>query len=105
MANLLASWKARLQRNRNQITYVLLLLALFGALAGWALLPDLVALRISDGVKQGFVAKPTALLAHLGISGGFSLLFWLRPREIVFLVAALLGILLTYGSLLINLGV
>lgn len=96
--------KDSLAHSRSRTAYLLLLLAALGALLGWGLLPEQVALRIDQGVLQGFVPKNTAILAHFGLSGGFTLLHWWKPRELVFLAAAGLGLLLTYGSLAINLG-
>lgn len=95
-------WGEALEKRRNVLCYLLLLLAGFGALAGWALLPEQVALFLIDGVPSNFVEKNTALLAHLAISVGFTGVFYWRPREIVYFVAACLGVVLTLGSLMIN---
>lgn len=95
-------WGEALEKRRNLLCYALLLLAGFGALAGWALLPQQVALFMMDGVPSNFVDKNTALTAHLAISVGFTGVFFWRPREVVYFVAAGLGVLLTFGSLMIN---
>lgn len=39
----------RLQANRNRLTYVLLLLGGLLGLAGWALLPEVVAIHVPAG--------------------------------------------------------
>lgn len=91
-----------LQANRNRLVYGLILLGGLFALAGWALLPDVVALQVGAVPS---VAKNTALLAHLGITWGFTAAFWFRPREIAYFVAACLGVFLSAGALIINLGV
>lgn len=93
--------KDTLQAKRNSIAYTLLLLALFFALAGWATLPEMVTLQLG---QEANIAKNTALLIHLGIGAGFTGLFWWRPREIVYVVAAGLGVLLSAGVLALNSG-
>lgn len=92
--------KDSLQANRGRLTYALGLLGGCLGLAGWALLPDVVALQ-AEHVPN--VAKNTALLAHLGLTWGFTALFWFRPREIVYFLAACLGVFLSAGALIINL--
>jgi hypothetical protein len=97
-------FKDKLQANRNKILYVLVLLSLFFALAGWALLPDQVGLRYDHGTLSNIVEKNTALVAHLALGVGFGLMFWKWPREVVYLVGSVLGILLSAGVLVTNLG-
>ena len=97
--------KDKLQANRFQIFYVLALAALFVALAEWALLPDRVGLRFSNGQLTNFVEKNTAVLAHVAISLGFGGLFCKWPREIAYLVGSLLGIVVALGVLVTNLGI
>ena len=83
----------RLQANRNRLTYVLLLLGGLLGLAGWALLPEVVAIHIG---------KNTILLADLALTWGFTAAFWVRPREIIYFVAACLGAFLSLSVLIIN---
>ena len=45
------------------------------------------------------------LLVHLGMTGGFSALFWRWPREIAYFVGAVISLLLVYNLLAANLGV
>ncbi len=97
-------FKDKLQAKRGTILYVLMVAALFFALAGWALLPEQVALRYNNGMLTNYVSKNTALLAHLGISVGFALMFWKWPREIVYLVGSVLGVILSAAVLVTNLG-
>lgn len=96
--------KDKLQARRNAIVYVIAVASLFLALASWALLPGQVGMRYSGGALSGFVEKNTVILAHLAISLGFGALFWKWPREIVYLIASALGILLSLGVLVSNLG-
>jgi hypothetical protein len=100
----LDSLKDTLQAKRNGIFYCIAVLSLFLALASWALLPQQVGMRYSGGVLSGFVDKNTAILAHLALSLGFGALFWKWPRELVYLVASILGICVTVGVLIANLG-
>lgn len=97
-------FKDKLQANRNKILYVLAVISLFMALSGWALLPEQVGMRYSKGVVSNYVEKNTAILAHLALSLGFAGMFWKWPREIVYLVGSILGILLSIGVLISNLG-
>ena len=69
----------RLQANRNRLTYVLLLLGGLLGLAGWALLPEVVAIHAQQAANIG---KNTILLADLALTWGFTAAFWVRPREI-----------------------
>ena len=93
------------QRNRNMILYLLLLAALFGAVGGWLTLPDQVTMMGTvEGQEPLYLSKLTALGINLGISGGFSLLFWWKPRELAFLTSALIGIFMTYFIMPANLG-
>ena len=93
-----------LQKNRNMLLYGILLLAFVGLVCGWKLLPDPVQMTTAQGADRVLLDKNTALGAHFFISAGFGVVFWFRPREIVYFVAALLGLLLTYGVLYINVG-
>ena len=85
----------RLQANRNRLTYVLLLLGGLLGLAGWALLPEVVAIHAQQ-------AANTILLADLALTWGFTAAFWVRPREIIYFVAACLGAFLSLSVLIIN---
>lgn len=93
--------KDALQKNRNIIVYAVLVLALLGTLAGWALLPQQVLLFPQAG---GMVARNTALGAHFGICALFAALFWRWPRELTYLAGAVLGLLLMVNVLAQNLG-
>ena len=79
----------RLQANRNRLTYVLL----------WALLPEVVAIHAQQAANIG---KNTILLADLALTWGFTAAFWVRPREIIYFVAACLGAFLSLSVLIIN---
>ena len=68
----------RLQANRNRLTYVLLLLGGLLGLAGWALLPEVVAIHAQQAANIG---KNTILLADLALTWGFTAAFWVRPRR------------------------
>lgn len=96
--------KDKLQAKRNMIFYALAVSSLFLALASWALLPERVGLQYSHGKLMNFVDKNTAILAHLAISLGFGGMFWKWPRELVYPIASVLGILLSLGVLASNLG-
>ena len=89
----------RLQANRNRLTYVLLLLGGLLGLAGWALLPEVVAIHAQQAANIG---KNTILLADLALTWGFTAAFWVRPREIIYFVAACLGAFLSLRVLIIN---
>ena len=69
----------RLQANRNRLTYVLLLLGGLLGLAGWALLPEVVAIHAQQAANIG---KNTILLADLALTWGFTAAFWVRPRAV-----------------------
>ena len=49
------------------------------------------------------VAKESAILANLGLTGLFALLFAWRPKEVVYFVALCLAVLLQLSLLLVNL--
>lgn len=66
----------RLQANRNRLTYVLLLLGGLLGLAGWALLPEVVAIHAQQAANIG---KNTILLADLALTWGFTAAFWVPP--------------------------
>ena len=102
---LFSGLKDSAQRNRNMILYLLLLAALFGTAGGWLTLPDQVTMMGTvEGQEPLYLSKITALGINLGISGGFSLLLWWKPRELAFLTCALIGIFMTYFIMPANLG-
>lgn len=92
------------QRHRGAIIYSILVLALLGALAGWALLPDQVSITPND-LEANLRPKNSLLAIHFGITALMAGLFWRWPRELAYLVGAVLGLLLTFGLLSANLGV
>ena len=93
------------QRKRNMMLNHKPLAALFGAAGGWLTLPDQVTMMGTvEGQEPLYLSKITALGINLGISGGFSLLFWWKPRELAFLTCALIGIFMTYFIMPANLG-
>ena len=95
-----------LQKNRNAIVYLIVLLALLGSLIGWKLLPDQVSVQVaSSGVDVIWRPKNVMLLIHLGMTGGFCALFWRWPREIAYFAGAIISLLLVYNLLAANLGV
>lgn len=96
--------KDTLQANRFKLFYILALCTLGVALAEYSLLPDRVGLRFSGGQLSNFVEKNTAILAHVAISLGFGAAFCKWPREIVYLVGSVLGIIVALGVLVTNLG-
>ena len=51
-----------LQRHRNLITYLLVVLGLLGALVGWGLLPDMVTIRPPTAANHHYVPKGQGLL-------------------------------------------
>ena len=89
----------RLQANRNRLTYVLLLLGGLLGLAGWALLPEVVAIHAQ---QAAYIGKNTILLADLALTWGFTAAVLVRPREIIYFVAACLGAFLSLSVLIIN---
>ena len=84
------------------IAYVLGVLILFGILGGMAMLPDQVAMQYVKGQLANFVSRETAVAAHAVMGFGFTALFWRWPRELVWLAAAVLSVVLTYFVLYLN---
>lgn len=102
---LFSGMKGAAQRNRNMILYFLLLAAAFGALGGWLTLPDQVTMMgTTEGLEPMYLPKLTAIGINFGISVGFSLLFWWKPKELAFLTCALIGLFMTYFIMPANLG-
>lgn len=93
------------KRHRNGIAYTVILLALLGALAGWALLPDMVSMQGDPDATVQFVMRPknTMILIHLGMTGFFTALFYKWPRELAYVFGMVMGLCFTYGLLIINL--
>ncbi len=93
-------------RHRNGIAYGVILLALLGALAGWALLPDMVTMQGSAQIPAEDVLmrpKNTMILIHLGMTGFFTALFYKWPRELAYVFGMAMGLFFTYALLIINL--
>ena len=93
------------KRHRNGFLYTVLILALVGALAGWALLPELVTMmgNPAPGIEPVMRHKNTMILVHLAMTGVFSGLFWRWPRELAYVFGILMGLIFTYALLVINL--
>ena len=92
-----------LQRHRNLITYLLVVLGLLGALVGWGLLPYMVTIRPPTAANHHYVPKGQGLLLNLAMTGIFAALFWRWPREWVYLAGSLIGLLFTFALLYNNL--
>ena len=92
-----------LQRHRNLITYLLVVLGLLGARVGWGLLPDMVTIRPPTAANHHYVPKAQGLLLNLAMTEIFAALFWRWPREWVYLAGSLIGLLFTFALLYNNL--
>ena len=92
-----------LQRHRNLITYLLVVLGLLGALVGWGLLPDMVTISPPTAANHHYVPKGQGLLLNLAMTEIFAALFWRGPREWVYLAGSLIGLLFTFALLYNNL--
>ena len=92
-----------LQRHRNLITDLLVVLVLLGALVGWGLLPDMVTIRPPTAANHHYVPKGQGLLLNLAMTEIFAALFWRWPREWVYLAGSLIGLLFTFALLYNNL--
>ena len=92
------------ERNRNMIVYVLGLVGLLGSLTGLALLPETVSVNPE---AANAVARPRELMVglHFAIIALFTVLFWRRPREILYLAGAVFGAVMLCFMLYANLGV
>jgi len=93
-----------LQRNRTKIVYGTMVLALLASLAGWALLPDKVAV-FAGTLEDELRDKNVTLLAHLGMVSLFSALFWKWPREWAYLLGIVITLMLMASVLVNTLGV
>ena len=96
--------KDTLEKNRSMIVYTSLALALVGAAVGCVLLPELVTMApwLEDAV---FRPREQMILLNLAMSLGFTGLFWKWPREIAYLFGAVVGLILTFALLYLNMGV
>lgn len=100
-----AGLRDTIQRNRHMIFYGMVVVSLFGALAGWAMLPDEVTLfGATEGQVATYIPRNNAIFLNLGVSLAGSLLVWRRPRELWYLLVAAIGISMTYLILPLNLG-
>ena len=98
------SWKDTLERNRNIVVYVLVLLGGLCVLVGWGLLPDVVS--IDPNIEDVIYRPKWQLIAmHGGMMGLFAFLFWRKPRELVYLTGYVISLGLTLMMLYANLGV
>ena len=89
-------WGESLKKKRS---WILCLTA-----ACWTLLPAQVVMQAAAvGQAVNAVAKESAILANLGLTGLFALLFAWRPKEVVYFVALCLAVLLQLSLLLVNL--
>lgn len=94
-----------LAAKRNMILYAILVLAFAGLVVGWRVLPDPVRMtQPQEGSEPMTLAKNAAMGAHFLLSAGFGTAFWFRPRELAYLLGSVLGLVLTYGVIYINVG-
>lgn len=96
--------KDKVQANRTMVVYVLLILAGVLALVGWVLLPDVVSMA-PELEDAAFHPKERLLALYFAMTALFSGLLWKWPRELAYLTAAILSILMPLGLLYANLGV
>ena len=98
------TWKDALEKNRNIVVYVLLLLGGLCALVSWGLLPDRVSI---DPDIEGVIYHPKwrIIAMHSGMLALFTFLFWRKPRELVYLTGCIIVLGLTLMMLYANLGV
>lgn len=93
-----------LKKKRSWILYGTAVATLFLTAACWTLLPERVVMQAAVvGQAANAVAKETAILANLGLTGLFAALFAWRPKEVVYFVALCLAVLLQLSLLLVNL--
>ena len=97
-------WGESLKKKRSWILYGTAVATLFLTAACWTLLPEWVVMQAAVvGQAANSVAKETAILANLGLTGRFAALFAWRPREVGYFVALCLAVLLQLSLLLVNL--
>lgn len=92
------------QRHRMVLVYFLAILGILGSLVGLSLLPETVSVN-PDAANA--VARPRELMVglHFGIIALFTILFWRRPRELLYLAGAVFGVIMLFFMLYTNLGV
>ena len=97
------SWKDALEKNRNMVVYVLVMLGALCALVAWGLLPDVVSVNpeVEDIIYR---PKWQAIGLHSGMLALFTFLFWRKPRELVYLTGCIISLGLTLMMLYANLG-
>ena len=95
-------WGESLKKKRSWILYGTAVATLFLTAACWTLLPAQVVMQAA-AVGQAVNAVESAILANLGLTGLFALLFAWRPKEVVYFVALCLAVLLQLSLLLVNL--
>ena len=96
-------WGESLKKKRSWILYGTAVATLFLTAACWTLLPAQVVMQAAAVGQANAVAKESAILANLGLTGLFALLFAWRPKEVVYFVALCLAVLLQLSLLLVNL--
>ena len=97
-------WGESLKKKRSWILYGTAVATLFLTAACWTLLPAQVVMQAAAvGQAVNAVAKESAILANLGLTGLLALLFAWRPKEVVYFVALCLAVLLQLSLLLVNL--
>lgn len=96
--------KDKVEQYRNWIVYVLIALGVLGSLVGLSLLPEQVSI---NPASPNTLARPRSVMVglHFGIIALFSGLFWKWPRELVYLVGAIFGVIMLLFMLYNNLGV
>lgn len=98
------SWKDALEKNRNMVLYVLILIGGMCLLTAWGLLPDVASI---DPNIEGVIYRPKwqLIAMHGGMMGVFAVLFWRKPRELVYLTGYIISLGLTLMLLYTNMGV
>ena len=97
------SWKDTLEKNRNMVLYVLVLLGGLCLITAWGLLPDVAS--IGPDIDEVIYHSKWQLIAmHGGMMGVFAILFWRKPRELVYLTGYIISLGLTLMMLYANLG-
>jgi len=97
------SWKDTLEKNRNMVLYVLVLLGGLCLITAWGLLPDVAS--IDPDIDEVIYHHKWQLIAmHGGMMGVFAILFWRKPRELVYLTGYIISLGLTLMMLYANLG-
>ena len=97
------SWKDTLEKNRNMVLYVLVLLGGLCLITAWGLLPDVASID-TDIDEVIYHPKWQLIAMHGGMMGVFAILFWRKPRELVYLTGYIISLGLTLMMLYANLG-